>query len=155
MNAAPAEPLRSRYVLQVRIAAVIAAVVLGLVAQRLLSTYLWQIQELAETNVLQARAALALVLEIASVVVFGLTGSVGVGILFSSRRSLALEQFPVSDLWSFGSRRRPVTGPRARRLAQLGIALAVLLILASCAGGALTWYIAAVLRACRAGVITA
>lgn len=155
MDAAPAERLRFRYGLPFRIAAVAGAVALGLVAHQLLSAHLWKIQELSRTDVLQARAALALVLEIASVVVFGLTGSIGVTLLISMRKSLAQQRFPVSDLWSWGSRRTPVTGPRARALARAGMALAIALILASCAGGALTWYMAVVLRACRAGVITA
>lgn len=155
MDASRTETARFRPGLRFRVAVVLGAIALGLVAQQLLSEYLWKIHELSRTDLLQARAALARVLEIASVVVFGLTGSVGVAMLRSARRSLALERFPVSDLWSWGSRRAPVTGPRALALARVGLALAIALILASCAGGALTWYMAAVLRACRAGVINA
>jgi hypothetical protein len=155
MNVAPAETVRARHGLPLRLAVIVAAIALGLVAQHLLAEYLWQIEELSQTNLLEARALLARVLEVASVVVFGLTASLGVTLLVSMRRSFALARFPVSDLWSFGSRRQPVDGPQARAWARVGMALAIALILASCAGGALSWYIAAVLRACRAGVVTA
>jgi hypothetical protein len=154
-DAAPAERLRFRYGLPLRIAVLVFAIGLGLVAHHFLSEYLWQLEELSETDVLQARASLAFVLEIASVVVFGMTGSIGISLALSMRRSLQQERFPVSDIWSWGSRRPVVTGPRSRSLARFGLALAITLILASIAGGALTWYMAAVLRACRAGVITA
>ncbi len=153
MDAAPAERIRLRYGLPLRFAVVAAAIALGLVAQHVLSAYLWQIEELSETNLLEARASLARVLEVASVVVFGLTGSLGVTLFLAMRRSLALARFPVSDLWSFGSRRQPTLGPQARAWARAGMALAIALILASAAGGALGWYMAAVLRACRSGVI--
>ncbi len=155
MDPAPAERLHFRNSLPVRVGAVVAAVVLGLVAHYLLTAHLLRIQELSQTDLLQARAALARVLEVASVVVFGLTGSIGVSLLVSMRKSLAQQRFPASDLWSWGSRRQAVTGPRSRALARFGMALAIALILASCAGGALTWYVASVLRACRAGVLTA
>ena len=154
MNAAPAERPPPRLGLPLRIAVVIGAIGLGLVAQQLLLTYLWQIEELSETDLLGARAALARVLEVGSVLLFGLTGSLGVTLLVTLRRGLLLDRFPVSDLWSFGSRRSP-SGPGSRTRMRVGIALAIALILASCAGGALTWYIAAVLRACRAGVMSA
>src|SRR5262245_4502723 len=153
MDAAPDERVHSRYGLALRLAVMAGAVALGLLAQHWLSAYLWEIEELSQTDLLAARASLARVLEVASVVVFGLTGSIGVTLFRSMRRSLALERFPVSDLWSFGSRRQPSIGPQARSWARAGMALAIALILASCAGGALGWYIAAVLRACRTGVI--
>jgi hypothetical protein len=94
---------------------------------------------------------LARVFQVASVVVFGLTGALGVTVTLSCRRSLAREEFPPPGLWSWGAR-RVVTGAAARRLARIGMGLGITLALASAAGGGLLWYMAAVLRACRAGV---
>jgi hypothetical protein len=135
-----------------RLTAVVVAVALGLVLQQVLMAWLASIDALAKTDLLGARAQLASIFEIASVSVFGLTGAVGVTIVLSCRRSLALEQFPPPGRWSWGNRRAVVTGPRARSLAQVGIVLGVTLVLASAAGGGLMWYMAVVLRACRAGV---
>jgi hypothetical protein len=152
MDASPISPRDARRALLVRLAGVAAAIALGLVLQRWLTERLADIDALAKTDLLAARAELASICELGSVSVFGLTGAVGVMIVLSCRRSLALQQFPPPGRWSWGSARAVVTGPRARNLAHVGIALGVTLVLASAAGGGLLWYMARVLRACRAGV---
>jgi hypothetical protein len=152
MEAAPISTRPARRALLARLAALVVAVGLGLVLQNVLTARLASIDALAKTDLLAARAQLARVFEIAGVCVFGLTGAIGVMVISSSRRSLALEQFPPPGRWSWGSRRAVLTGKRARTFAQVGIGLGVTLVLASAAGGGLLWYMAAVLRACRAGV---
>jgi hypothetical protein len=137
--------------LAVRLAVLALAVAVGLALQHVLSEYLERIQTLSQTNMLEARAALARVFELAAVAVFGLTGMIGVLVTLSSRRSLALERFPAPGPLSWGTR-RVFTGPPARKLARVGIGLGITLVLASAAGAGLMWYMAAVLRACRAGV---
>jgi hypothetical protein len=144
----------SRHPIALRVAILCAVIAFGLVGQHLLGAYLARIEELSHTNVLEARAALALVFEVVSVSVFGLTGLTGVTLLLALRRGFAVGQFPPPGMWSWGAR-RTFTGPAARRLSQLGVVLAICLVLASCAGGGLTWYMASVLRACRAGVVEA
>lgn len=146
----PRPPARSA--LYVRLAVVACAVAAGLALQHVLAARLASIDALAKTDLLAARAQLALIFEVASVSVFGATGAVGVMIAFACRRSLALQQFPPPGRWSWGSAPGVVTGSRAQRLARIGIALGATLVLASAAGGGLLWYMAAVLRACRAGV---
>jgi hypothetical protein len=154
MEAAPIPAGLALRALLVRLAIVAAAIAAGLALQHVLSARLARIDALARTDLLAARAELARIFEIASVAVFGLTGTIGVMIVLSCRRSLALQQFPPPGRWSWGSARAVVTGPRARSLARVGIVLGVTLVLASAAGGGLMWYMAAVLRACRAGVST-
>ena len=152
MEAAPTPAGSALRALLVRLAIVASAIAAGLALQHVLSARLASIDALAKTDLLAARAELARIFEIASVAVFGLTGAVGVMIVLSCRRSLALQQFPPPGRWSWGSARAVVTGPRARSLARVGMALGVTLVLASAAGGGLMWYMAQVLRACRAGV---
>jgi hypothetical protein len=152
MTPSTGQPIPFRSGVRMRLLVLAGAVAVGLVAQQLVVAHLVRIEELSRIDMLQARADLALVLEIASVAVFGMTGSVGVSLLITLRRSLALEQFPPPGMWSWGTARRTVTGRAARVYARFGMVLAIVLILASCAGGALTWYMASVLRACRAGV---
>lgn len=97
---------------------------------------------------IRARAELAGILHVAAIGVFGTTAATGVVLLLASRRALREERFPPSGAWTWRAP-RVVTGAPARRLARIGIGLAAALILLSCAGGALTWYIASVLLACR------
>jgi hypothetical protein len=115
-----------RRALASRLAALALAIALGLWGQSWLRDYLAQIQEYAKTDLLGARAWLARVFEIGGLLVFGSTAAVGVGVMLSSRRR-----------------------PGMRRI---GLALGVVLVAASAAGAGLSWYAAAVLRACRAGV---
>jgi hypothetical protein len=127
------------------------AIGVGLALQHLLARRLGELDALARTDVLRARAELATLLQVIAVAVFGLTGAVGVSVIVSCRRAAALQSFPPPGVWSWGTR-RVVSGPAARRLARLGVALGALLFAASAAGGGLLWYMAAVVRACRAGV---
>ena len=108
-----------------------------------------EIQALASHDVIRARAELAGILRAVAVGVFGSTGALGVAIFASGRRALREERFPPSGVWSWGAP-RIVTGPRARTMARAAMGLALALVLLSLAGGALTWYIASVLLACRA-----
>jgi len=150
MEVAP-QGIASRRTLALRLGVLCGAVALGLVGQQMLGAHLVQIETLSRTDLLGARAELARVLEVSSVVVFGLTGGVGVALLASLRRGLALGQFPPPGLLSWGARQR-LTGSHAALFTRVGMALALTLVLASCAGGALVWHMAAVLRACRSGV---
>jgi hypothetical protein len=152
MDATPNPAGSLRRALLVRVAVLGAAVALGLALQHALAQRLTRIDALAKTDLIAARAELARICEVASVSVFGLTGAVGVMVVFACRRSLALNQFPPPGSWSWGRARAVVTGPRARTLAHFGLALGVTLVAASAAGGGLLWYMARVLRACRAGV---
>jgi hypothetical protein len=125
------------------------AVVLGLALQHVLRERLDEIQALARHDVIRARAELAGILRAVAVGVFGSTGALGIAIFASGRRAVREERFPPSGVWSWGSA-RIVTGPRARAMARAAMGLALALVLLSFAGGALTWYIASVLLACRA-----
>jgi len=103
----------------------VAAIALGLVLQDLLRARLDAIAELAERDVIQARAELAFVFQVVGTLVFGVTGALGVAIAASSRHA---------------------RDARTR----LGLGLGIALLVASLAGAALIWYMAAVLLACRA-----
>lgn len=152
MQAAQLPGRRMRRALLARLAALAVAIAGGLALQHVLAARLAEIDALSKTDMLAARAELARIFQIASVSVFGLTGALGVVVVLASRRASALQQFPPPGRLSWGSARPVVTGPRAVTCARIGIALGVTLVLASAAGGGLMWYMAAVLRACRAGV---
>lgn len=147
----PARPLPNparRYALT-RLLVLAAAVALGLLLQGVLTARLEALEELAKRDVLAARATLAAWLRIGGAALFGSTGAVGISIGFSSCRAIGEGRFPPSGIWSFGAA-RVVEGPQARTFGSIGIALGALLFLASAAAAALTWYMAAVLLACRA-----
>lgn len=101
------------------------AIALGLVLQDVLRARLDAIWELSQRDMLAARAELAWVFRVVGTLVFGVTGALGVAIAWSSRHA---------------------RDARAR----LGVGLGVALLLASAAGLALIWFMAAVLAACRA-----
>jgi hypothetical protein len=125
------------------------AVLLGLALQHVLRARLDEIQALASHDVIRARAELAGILRGVAVAVFGSTGALGVAIFAAGRRAFREERFPPPGPWSWGAR-RVVTGPRARAMARAAMGLALALVLLSAAGGALVWFIASVLLACRA-----
>ncbi len=137
--------------LALRLAVLAGAIGLGLWLQHVLALRLESLDELAKTDVLRARAELATLMQVIAVVVFGLTAALGVSIVVSCRRAAAEERFPPPGVWSWGTR-RVLSGPAARRFAHVGIGLGALLFAASAAGGGLLWYMAAIVRACRAGV---
>ena len=141
----------ARRALLARIGFVLLAIAIGLVLQQVLRSYLAQIQDDARTDLLGARAELARVFQAIGIVVFGTTGFVGGSILLACRRAARDEVFPPPGLSSWGGATR-VTGARARLLARIGMGLGATVVVASAAGAGLAWYIAAVLRACRAGV---
>jgi hypothetical protein len=147
---ASAHPAPTRGVLA-RVAILAAAVTAGLVLHAVLAARLDAIQALSQTDLLAARASLAQILEVTAVGLFGATGALGVAIVLACRKSLALLHTPAPGRLSWGAR-KAVTGPPARRRARIGMALGIALVLASAAAGGLTWYMAVVLRACRAGV---
>ena len=150
MTAAHPQPASRRRAIGIRLAVIAGAVALGLALQQVLGARLAEINALAQSDVIRARAELATILRVAAVGVFGLTGGLGVAMFLSGRRALAEGRFPPSGAWSFGAMRQ-ATGPQALKLARLSIALAALLVVCSLAGGALTWYMASVLLACRSG----
>ena len=119
------DALGGRALLLRRLLVLTATITVGLALQDVLRTRLDAIGELSKRDVLQARAELALVFRVVGTLVFGVTGALGVAIAASARHA--------SD-------------PRAR----LGLGLGIALLVASLAGFALTWYMAAVLAACRA-----
>lgn len=125
------------------------AVLLGLALQHVLRARLDEIQALASHDVIRARAELAGILRGVAVAVFGSTGALGVAIFAAGRRAFREERFPPPGRWSWGAR-RVVTGPRAHAMARAAMGLALALVLLSAAGGALVWFIASVLLACRA-----
>jgi hypothetical protein len=125
------------------------AVLLGLALQHVLRARLDEIQALANHDVIRARAELAGILRGVAVAVFGSTGALGVAIFAAGRRAFREERFPPPGPWSWGAR-RVVAGPRARAMARAAMGLALALVLLSAAGGALVWFIASVLLACRA-----
>lgn len=132
-----------------RVAVLSGCVALGLALQSVVSAHLESIQALARHDAVQARAELAFLLRAVAIGVFGLTGALGVVMIASCRRAIEAGRYPPPGAWSFGSQ-GVVTGPRALLLARVNMALAVTLIACSLAGGALTWYAAARLLACRA-----
>jgi hypothetical protein len=142
-------PISARRAIVVRLLALAVAVALGLLLQRLLAERLEAIQSLARDDVVAARAKLATLFRVGGSALFGMTGAVGMALVQASRRAIRLEQFPPPGSWSLPPARR-VTGPRARRLALVSLALAAVLVLASAAGAALSWSMAARLLACRA-----
>jgi hypothetical protein len=141
----------ARRIVATRLAVLAVAVALGLGLQHALELRLEALDELAKTDVLRARAELATLLQVIAVLVFGLTATLGVSIAVSCRHAITEERFPPPGVWSWGSR-RVMTGPAARRMAQIGVGLGAALFAASAAGGGLLWYMAVVVRACRAGV---
>lgn len=128
-----------------------AAVVLGLWLQRILQARLEGIVALSQADMLAARAELAHLLQLVGTAVFGLTGALGIAFAVSCRRPGEALRFPPRGVLSLGAT-RVTTGPRAQTLTRIGFGLGVVLFAASLAGGALIWYVASVLLACRAGV---
>jgi hypothetical protein len=132
-----------------RLVVLAGAVALGLGLQSVVADRLAEIQALAGVDVVRARGELATLLRIGGALLFGLTGVTGLSIVASSRRALRAERFPPPGVWSWGAA-HIVSGPRARTYARFGVALGAVLLACSLAGGGLTWYMAAVLVACRA-----
>jgi hypothetical protein len=148
---APGMPSENpRRAVAMRLLAVTGAIGVGLGLQQLLASRLEAIEALARDDVIAARAELAGLLRVVAVLVFGATAGVGVSMLLACRRALETERFPPPGAWSYGAV-RIATGPRARRLARLGTALAVALVGLSAACGGLMWILGARLLACRAG----
>lgn len=125
------------------------ALTLGLALQHVVQGRLAAIQSLASHDVIRARSELAGMLHVVAIGVFGTTGALGILLFVASRHALREERFPPSGRWSWAAT-RVVTGPQARTLARTAMALALALVVLSAAGGALTWYVAGVLLACRA-----
>jgi len=152
MDAPPVQRQIDWRSLALRLAVLGLAVALGLGLERLLAARLEELDALGHrsyADLLLARAQLATLLQQVAVGVFGLTAALGVGVIAACRRSLALELFPPPGSWSWGGRRK-VAGRQAVLAARIGLGLGVALVLASAAGGGLLWYVAAVVRACRA-----
>jgi hypothetical protein len=131
------------------VATLALAVALGLALQHVVQDRLEGIQAVADQDVIRARAELAGMLRIVALGVFGTTGALGILLFIASGHAHREERFPPSGRWSWTST-RVVTGARAQTLARIGMGLALAIALLSCAGGALTWYVASILLACRA-----
>lgn len=142
-------PARNARGLWTRIAVLALAVGAGLALQSVVRYRLAEIGALAETDVLAARAQLAGLLRVGGAILFGLTGTIGVSIVVSSRRAITEGRFPPVGIWSWGAR-VVTTGPVAVRMGYAGVALGAVLAAASVLAAALVWYMAAVLLACRA-----
>jgi hypothetical protein len=131
--------------------ALVVACGLGLGLQHVVAGRLDEIEALAQHDVIRARAELAQILRIVAVGLFGMTGALGVAMLVSGRRASIEGRFPPSGVFSW-SARRVLSGDPARSMARASIVLGALLVACSLAGAALTWHMASVLLACRAGV---
>ena len=134
-----------------RLLVLAGAVALGLVLQHFLSQRLDAIVERSHSDMLAARAELALLIRVVGLAVFGLTGALGAAMTVSCRNPRDAERFPPPGLMSLGAR-RVVVGPMARTMTGIGLGVGLLLLCASLAGAGLVWYMGAVLLACRAGV---
>jgi hypothetical protein len=139
-----------RRLLTGRVLVLTASVVVGLCVQRWLVARVGTIQDLAATDVGAARRELASLMQVAAISLFGSVGGLGVAVVAASRRARADERFPPSGWLSWGSAREIATGPRARRLAGVAMALGVLLVATSAAGAGLLWWMARALLLCRA-----
>ncbi len=109
------------------------------------------LQRLAATDPLAARATLAAEVRYGGLAVFATVCALGASLVAASLRSMRDERFPPTGVFGFGAT-RIVTGPAARRMAQVGMILAIALIACSLAGAWLSWEMAIRLLACRAGV---
>ncbi len=141
----------ARATLRNRLVVIAVAIALGLVLQHFLSQRLDAIVEHSRRDMLAARAELALLIRAVGLAVFGLTGALGAAMAASCRNPRGAERFPPSGMMSIGAM-RVVTGPLARTMTGVGLALGLVLLGASLAGAALVWHMGAVLLACRAGV---
>ncbi len=137
-----------------RVGIVVAAVAIGLVLNHVLQRHLATLQTLAQTDPIAARAQLALEMRIGGLALFAVTAALGLSIVLASRRTLQILEFPPPGIWSWGAARR-VSGPAARPLGWVGIALGAALVVCSVAGGALSWEMGTRLLACRAGLSSA
>jgi hypothetical protein len=132
-----------------RLLVIALALALGGVAYLALGDYLTSLSSLAETDVVAARAKLAVVFQALALGLFPLTGGLGVFLVAACRKSFALDRFPPPGAWGFGAT-RVFTGAAARRVAFAMLVLAIALVLCSIAGAALSWVMAERLLACRA-----
>jgi hypothetical protein len=142
--------IRSRSV-PARLAVLAGAIALGLALQGVVGARLAEIQELAERDVVAARQQLGAILRVVAIGLFGGLTALGGWMAWASWRSLADGVFPPRGAWGFGSAGR-LEGAAARRAAGAMLGLAIALAVLSLVGGGLTWYMAATLIACRAGV---
>jgi hypothetical protein len=136
-------------VLRNRLLLLAGAVALGLLLQQVLSARLEAIVVHSKSDMIAARAELALLIRAVGLIVFGMTAALGAAIAWSCRSPRTAERWPPPGVLSYGQR-RVVNGPMARTLTGVGLALGLLLLAASAAGAGLVWYVGAVLLACRA-----
>jgi len=133
------------------IAMLAAAVAIGLAANHAMRVHLGTLEKLAATDQIAARAALAAELRFGGLAIFASVCALGASLVVASLRSMRDERFPPAGVWGF-SATRIITGPAARRAAQVGLLLAGALIACSLAGAWLSWEMGTRLLACRAGV---
>lgn len=147
----PSLPAASRSVLWRAVALLAGALILGLLANRLVQDHLAALEALAVTDPITARRQLATEFRIGGIGLFLLTGSLGGSLIAAARRAHRDERFPPAGMWSWGAR-RILTGAAARQAAVAGVILGGALLVTSLAGAALSWEIGTRLLACRAGV---
>jgi len=152
MDASPVQPRVDWRSIARRLALLGLAVAVGLFLERRLEARLQELDALGHrsyADLLIARKELARLLQRLAVAVFGATAAVGVAAIAACLKSLRLGVFPAPGTWSWALRHK-LTGRQAVLAARVGMGLGATLVLVSAAGGGLLWYMAAVVRACRA-----
>jgi hypothetical protein len=133
------------------IALLIGAAALGLALSALLRGHLATLEARAITAPIAARAQLAVEFRLGGLALFAIILALGASLVVASQRAQREERFPPTGAWGFGAT-RVITGPPARRAAQVGMVLAIALMACALAGARLSWEIGTRLLACRAGV---
>lgn len=151
MSSAGAPSRSAAPAIALRLAVVAAAVLVGLGLQQLVTARLEEIQTLAASDVLRARAELAGLMRWVGGSALLLTAAFGLLMVASCRRALALDRFPPPGLLGWGVAAGAVlSGPRARRRARIGMGLGAALVVLSLTALGLLGYVSKVLLACRA-----
>jgi hypothetical protein len=130
---------------------VAGAVMIGLGLNHVTQGHLATLEVLAAVDPIAARRQLAIEIRLGGLGLFALLCGLGVSLVPASLRAAREERFPPRGLWGWGAT-RIMTGPAARRAANVGVVLGVFLAACSIAGGWLSWEMGARLLACRAGV---
>jgi hypothetical protein len=130
---------------------VLGAAAIGLALSSVLQGHLATLEARAVTDPIAARAQLAVEFRVGGLALFAIILALGASLVVASLRAQREERFPPAGAWGFGAA-RVITGPAARRAAQVGMVLAMALMACALAGAWLSWEIGARLLACRAGL---
>ena len=145
-TAVPAGPAARRMIV-----ILVSAAAIGLALSSALQSHLATLEARAVTDPIAARAQLAVEFRVGGLALFATIFALGVSLVVASLRAQRDERFPPAGAWGLGAT-RAITGPAARRAAQVGMVLAVALIACALAGAWLSWEIGTRLLVCRAGV---